>query len=193
MLRQMYQKLRALSASDKAEPALAGVSFAEASFFPIPPDIMLIPMAALRPDRAMRAAFVATIASVLGGLLGYCIGAFFMDTLGKPLMDFYGYSDKLTEFQASYAHYGLAIILLKGLTPIPFKLVTIASGLAKFDLVTFILASLVTRGARFALVSWLSARFGPSIEPFIEKQLYWVMGGVALVIVLGFVAAAYLA
>jgi membrane protein YqaA with SNARE-associated domain len=193
MLRNLYQKLRALAASDRADQALAGVSFAEASFFPIPPDIMLIPMSATRPERVWRSAAIATVFSVLGGLLGYCIGAFFMDSIGKPLLDFYGYGEKLHRFQESYAHWGLMIILIKGLTPIPFKLVTIASGLAKFDLLTFILASLVTRGARFYLVSWLAARFGPSIEPFIEKQLYWVTGAVALVIIGGFVLAAQFA
>ena len=193
MLRNLYQKLRALAASDRADQALVGVSFAEASFFPIPPDIMLIPMSATRPERVWRSAAIATVFSVLGGLLGYCIGAFFMDSIGKPLLDFYGYGEKLHHFQESYAHWGLMIILIKGLTPIPFKLVTIASGLAKFDLLTFVLASIVTRGARFFLVSWLAAKFGPSIEPFIEKQLYWVTGAVALVIIGGFVVAAQFA
>ncbi|GIU66094.1 YqaA family protein [Candidatus Phycosocius spiralis] len=193
MLRNLYHKLRALAASDRADRALAGVAFAEASFFPIPPDIMLIPMSATRPERVWRSAAIATFFSVLGGLMGYCIGAFFMDSIGKPLLDLYGYGEKLHLFNEAYAKWGLLIILIKGLTPIPFKLVTIASGLAKFDLLTFILASLLTRGVRFFLVSWLAAQFGPSIEPFIEKQLYWVTGAVAVVLIGGFVLAAQFA
>lgn len=193
MLKKMYQKLRELAASKNAEPALAIVSFAEASFFPIPPDIMLIPMSTTRPERAWRSAAIATIASVLGGVFGYCIGMFFMDSIGKPLLDFYGYGTKLAHFQEAYAEWGLWIILIKGLTPIPFKLVTIASGLAHFNFLTFVLASAVTRGARFALVSWLSAKFGPKIEPFIEKQLYWITGALALIIIGGFFLAAHFA
>jgi membrane protein YqaA with SNARE-associated domain len=193
MLKQSYQKLRALAASEKAEPALAMVSFAEASFFPLPPDIMLIPMVVARPDRAWRSAAIATIASVLGGILGYLIGMFLMDGIGKPLLDFYGYGARLDDYNAAFAKYGTAIILIKGLTPIPFKLVTIASGLAHFNLAIFIAASVVTRGARFFLVAGLTKKFGPAIEPFIEKQLYWITGALALIIIAGFFAAAHMA
>lgn len=186
MLRKLYQKLRNLAASDKAEPALAAVSFAEASFFPIPVDVMLLPMAAIRPDKAMRAALITTIFSVLGGIAGYGIGMFLMDSIGKPLLDFYGYGAKLAHFQEQYQKWGVLIIFIKGLTPIPFKLVTIASGMAHFNFLYFVLASIVTRGARFFLVAWLAKKFGPSIEPFIEKQLYWVTGALAVIIILGF-------
>jgi membrane protein YqaA with SNARE-associated domain len=192
MLKRFYQKLRALAASDRAEPALAMVSFAEASFFPLPPDIMLIPMVTTRPEQAWRSAAIATIASVVGGICGYMIGMFLMDSIGKPLLDFYGYSDKLAAYNATFQKWGLMIILIKGLTPIPFKLVTIASGLAHFNLAIFIAASIVTRGLRFFLVAWLAKKYGPSIEPFIERQLYWITGGLALVIVIGFYAAAHL-
>jgi membrane protein YqaA with SNARE-associated domain len=191
MLKNLYQKLRAVAASDKAEPALALVSIAEASFFPIPPDIMLLPMVTIRPERAWRFAAVATIASVIGGILGYLIGMFLMDSIGKPLLDFYKYGDKLDAYNAAFAQYGLMIILIKGFTPIPFKLVTIASGMAHFNLAIFIAASVVTRGARFFLVAGLAKKFGPSIEPFIEKQLYWVTGAVAIVVILGFYAATH--
>lgn len=193
MLKQFYQKLRDLAASDRAEPALAVVSFAEASFFPLPPDIMLIPMVTTRPERAWRSAAIATIMSVLGGILGYFIGMFLMDGIGKPLLDFYGYGDKLAAYNASFEKWGLMIILIKGLTPIPFKLVTIASGLAHFNLAIFIAASVVTRGARFFLVAALAKKFGPTIEPFIEKQLYWVTGALALIIIGGFYAASHMA
>jgi membrane protein YqaA with SNARE-associated domain len=191
MLKNLYQKLRDLAGSEKAEPALALVSFAEASFFPIPPDIMLLPMVTIRPERAWRSAAIATIASVIGGIFGYFIGMFLMDSIGKPLLDFYHYGDKLDAYNAAFEKYGLMIILLKGFTPIPFKLVTIASGLAHFNLAVFIGASLITRGARFFLVAGLAKKFGPSIEPFIEKQLYWVMGGILLVIIAGFYAASH--
>ena len=186
MLKKLYQKLRDLSASPKADPALAAVSFAEASFFPIPVDVMILPMATMRPKSWVRTAIIATIFSVLGGLFGYAIGMFLMDSIGKPLMDFYGYGEKLDDFQKKYQEYGALIIFLKGLTPIPFKLVTIASGMAHYNIWMFILASVITRGLRFALVAWAGARFGPSIEPFIEKQLYWVTGAFAVIIILGF-------
>jgi membrane protein YqaA with SNARE-associated domain len=192
MLKKSYQKLRALAASDKAEPALAMVSFAEASFFPIPPDIMLLPMVTIRPERAWRSAAIATAASVIGGIFGYLIGMFLMDSIGKPLLDFYHYTDKLDAYNAAFEKWGLMIILIKGFTPIPFKLVTIASGLAHFNLAIFVAASVVTRGARFFLVAALAKKFGPSIEPFIEKQLYWVTGAIALVIIGGFFAASHL-
>lgn len=186
MLKKTYQKLRDLSASDKAEPTLAMVSFAEASFFPIPVDIMILPMSTMRPDRWVRTAIIATIFSVLGGCFGYAIGMFLMDSIGKPLMHFYHYDDKLVHFQEQYQKWGALIIFIKGLTPIPFKLVTIASGLAHFNFGIFVLASAITRAARFFLVAWAGAKFGPSIEPFIEKQLYWVTGALAVIIVLGF-------
>jgi membrane protein YqaA with SNARE-associated domain len=193
MLRSLYQRLRTLAASNKAEPALAIVSFAEASFFPIPPDIMLLPMATTRPEKAWRYALIGTIASVLGGILGYSIGMFLMDSIGKPLLDLYGYGAKLGQFNEAYAKWGLMIILIKGLTPIPFKLVTIASGLAHFNFATFVAASVLTRGARFFLVAGLGKKFGPTIEPFIEKQLYWVTGALAIVIIGGFVLATKMA
>ncbi len=186
MLRNMYLKLRELSASKKAEPTLAAVSFAEASFFPIPVDVMLLPMAAIKPERAMRAALIATIFSVLGGIAGYGIGMFLMDSIGKPLLDFYGYGEKLIHYQEQYQKWGTLIIFIKGLTPIPFKLVTIASGLAHFNFLYFVIASIITRGARFFLVAWLAKKYGPKIEPFIEKQLYWVTGAFAIIIILGF-------
>lgn len=193
MLKNLYQKLRTLAGSDRAEPALAMVSFAEASFFPIPPDVMLLPMVTIRPERAWRSAAIATLGSVVGGIFGYLIGMFLMDSIGKPLLDFYHYSDKLDAYNAAFEKWGLMIILIKGFTPIPFKLVTIASGLAHFNFAIFVAASVVTRGARFFLVAGLAKKFGPTIEPFIEKQLYWVTGAIALIILAGFFAAAQMA
>lgn len=186
MLNKTYEKLRQLAKSDKAEPALAIISFAEASFFPIPPDIMLLPMASLRPENAWRSAIICTIASVLGAIVGYGIGMFLMDSVGKPLMDLYGYADKLHHFEQSYQKWGALIILIKGLTPIPFKLVTIASGLAHFNFAIFLVTCTITRAGRFFLVAALAKKYGPSIEPFIKKQLYWVTGALALIIIFGF-------
>lgn len=186
MLKNLYLKLRTLAASEKANPALAIVSFAEASFFPIPPDVMILPMAATNPKNWWKTAAIATVASVLGAVFGYFIGLFLMDTVGKPLMEFYGYAEKMVHFNEQFQKYGALVILIKGLTPIPFKLVTILSGMTKFNFLIFVLSCAITRGARFFGVAWLAQKFGPSIEPFIEKQLYWVTGAVAFFIVFGF-------
>jgi len=155
MLRPLYDKVIDLSASRHALPALATVSFAESSFFPVPPDVLLVPMALARPERARLYAFVCTIASVLGGLAGYAIGALLYDTLGKWLISIYGYGDGIEAFREAYAAWGSWIILIKGLTPIPYKIVTIASGFAGYDLLAFTVLSLITRGARFFLTAEL--------------------------------------
>ena len=184
----MYDRLMAEAVKPRAERVLAVVSFAESSFFPIPPDVMIVPMVLANPARAWRIALVATIASVVGGLFGYAIGYFLFETLGNLLFNFYGLQDKAHAFQTSYQHWGLWIILIKGLTPIPYKLVTITSGAAHFSLPVFIAASIVTRGARFFLLSALLRSFGPSIRDFIERRLTLVTSAFAAAIVLGFLA-----
>jgi membrane protein YqaA with SNARE-associated domain len=171
---------------------LGGVSFAESSFFPIPPDAMIVPMVLARPDRAWRIAMVATLTSVAGGLFGYAIGYFLLETLGQWIIAAYGLAEKLGEFQASYAEWGLWIILIKGLTPIPYKLVTIASGVAQFSIPVFVAASIATRGARFFLVAALLRAFGPPIRDFIERRLTLVTTAFVLAVVGGFVALRYL-
>ncbi|WP_191060246.1 YqaA family protein [Geminicoccus harenae] len=188
MLRRTYDRLMREADRPGAERALAAVSFAESSFFPIPPDVMIVPMVLANPDRAWRIATIATVASVVGGLFGYAIGYFLFETLGNLLFDLYGLQDKAQAFQHSYQEWGLWIILIKGLTPIPYKLVTIASGAAHFALAVFIGASVVTRGARFFLLAVLLRRFGPSIRDFIERRLTLVTSTFAAAIVLGFVA-----
>ena len=155
MLRRIYDWIITLSASRHAMPALAIVSFTESSFFPIPPDAMIIPMVLADPKRAWRIALVATAASVLGGLAGYAIGYYLYETLGQWLISLYGLGEDFDAFRAAYAEWGLWIILIKGLTPIPYKLVTIASGVAAYDVSAFILASIVTRGVRLTSVSML--------------------------------------
>ncbi|WP_080672289.1 YqaA family protein [Bradyrhizobium japonicum] len=168
---------------------MGAVSFAESSFFPVPPDVMLIPMSLARPQRAWLYAAICTVTSVLGGVVGYAIGALLFDSVGQWLIQVYGLADKVDAFRASYAEWGAVIILLKGLTPIPYKLVTITSGFAGYNIILFILCSIVARGGRFFVVAILLNRYGDWIRVRIERHLgLWVALG-AIVLVLGFVVA----
>jgi membrane protein YqaA with SNARE-associated domain len=186
MLHRLYMRTLALAASPRAPWWLAAIAFAESSFFPIPPDALLIPMALARPDRAWRLAAICTAASVTGGALGYAIGYFVFDQLARPLIELYGYGDRFVAFQQLYAQYGLWVILIKGLTPIPYKIVTIASGAAKFSFPVFMAASLVTRGARFFIVATLIRAFGDPVRDFIERRLTLVTSLLAAGVVGGF-------
>jgi membrane protein YqaA with SNARE-associated domain len=192
MFQRLYDWTLSLATHRHAMCALAVVSFVESSVFPIPPDALLIPMVLADRARAWRMAAVCTVASVLGGILGYAIGYFLFETVGRPILDFYGYQEEFQRFADAYNEWGLWIILIKGLTPIPYKLVTIASGVAHFDPVVFLLASIATRGARFFLVAALLRRFGPPIRGFVEKNLTAVATTALLLIVGGFVAVKYL-
>src|SRR6201991_4770749 len=168
---------------------MAAVAFAESSFFPVPPDVMLIPMSLARPQRAWVYAATCTVASVLGGILGYAIGALLYDSVGHWLISLYGLADKIESFRASYAEWGALIIIGKGLTPIPYKLVTITSGFAGYNIWLFILCSIIARGGRFFVVAILLNRYGDLIRSELEKRLgLWVAIGAA-VLVLGFVIA----
>lgn len=187
MLRRLYDKVLALAASRRAPWWLAAISFAEASFFPIPPDVLLVPMALAQPRRALQFALICTLASVAGGAFGYWIGHTLYDLVAKPVLAFYHYEAAYARFAASFAEYGLEVILLKGLTPIPYKIVTIAAGAAKFDFWTFMAASLLTRGGRFFLVTILLHFFGTLVREFIERRLTLVTTLVALAIIAGFV------
>jgi len=191
MLRKLYDKIIALSESRQALPALAAVSFAESSFFPVPPDALLIPMALARPDKARLYALVCTIASVVGGIFGYFIGAFLYDTLGKWLISIYGHGDSVDAFRAAYAEWGSWIILIKGMTPIPYKIVTITSGFAGYNFFMFVLLSIVTRGARFFIEAELLRIYGEPIREFIEKRLTLVTTGFLAAIVGGFLIFRY--
>ena len=188
MIRRLYEWILALAAKPSAPYALGAVAFAESSFFPVPPDAMMVPMAVSRPDRVWLYATIATVASVLGGLLGYAIGALLFDSVGVWLFNLYGLADKAETFQASYATYGHWVILLKGLTPIPYKLVTITSGFAHYSLFWFTVLSVVTRGARFFLLAALLGRYGVGIRAVLDRHLNVVAGLFAAVIILGFVA-----
>ena len=192
LLKRLFDRIMELSAGKHALWLLAAVSFAEASFFPIPPDPVLAAIVLARRDRVWVAALVCTLASVLGGLAGYAIGAGLYEAIGRPVIDFYHLQDAFDQFQQRFDEWGGWIIVAKGLTPIPFKLVTIASGVVHLDLVTFVLASLVTRGLRFLIVAWLFYRFGPQARAIIDEHFSKVMiAGTALVI-LGFVLIVYI-
>jgi membrane protein YqaA with SNARE-associated domain len=192
MLRRLYDRVLALAGSRQAPWWLAAIAFAESSFFPIPPDVLLVPMALARPQRAWRLAAICTAASVTGGMLGYFIGYELFDVVAGPLLRAYHYEDAFARFQQTYDRYGVYVILIKGLTPIPYKIVTIASGAAKFDFTTFVLASFVTRGTRFFLLAALVRYFGEPVRTFIEKRLALVTSLVAVGIVAGFVLIRYL-
>src|SRR5262249_40356938 len=192
MLRRLYDWIMRLAGSRHALPALAAVSFAESSFFPVPPDAMLVPMVLARPDRAWLLAGVCTIASVVGGLAGYAIGYFLFETAGRFVIDTYRYQSDFGAFRDAFNRWGLWIILIKGMTPIPYKLVTIASGLAGFSLPVFIAASIVTRGARFFLVAGLLRLYGAPVRTFIERYLTFVTTAFVVLIVAGVIATRYL-
>jgi membrane protein YqaA with SNARE-associated domain len=192
MLRRLYNKVMMLAEGPQAMKWLAIISFAESSFFPVPPDAMIVPMVLARPGQAWRIAAVCTVASVIGGFFGYAIGFFLYESIGRLIVDFYGYQEAFLKFQHQFQEWGLWIILIKGLTPIPYKIVTIASGVAHFAPLVFALASLVTRGARFFLVAALLKAFGPPLRTFIERYLTLVTTGFALLIVGGFIALKYI-
>jgi membrane protein YqaA with SNARE-associated domain len=191
MLRRLYDWCIAAAGKPHATWLMGFVSFVESSFFPIPPDVMLIPMSLARPDKAYFYALVCTLTSVAGGVLGYFIGAVLYDSLGLWLIQLYGYGDKVESFREAYAEWGAWIILLKGLTPIPYKIVTIASGFAGYSLPMFILLSIIARGGRFFLLAFLLHRYGPQARAIIEERLgFWVTVG-AVVLVGGIIAAVY--
>jgi len=192
MLRKMYDWCVATAGKPFATWAMGFVSFVESSFFPIPPDAMLIPMCLARPDRAYYLATVCTLASVAGGILGYAIGYFLYDTLGLWLMQLYGYGAKVEAFREAYREWGAWIILLKGMTPIPYKIVTIASGFTAYPIVPFILLSVVARGMRFYLVAFLIYRYGERARGIIEERLGLWTTIAAVLLIGGFVAAVYL-
>src|SRR5271168_5478427 len=189
MLRRIYDWCIDAAHKPYALWILAAVAFAESSFFPVPPDVMLIPMSLARPARAWLYASVCTATSVLGGLLGYAIGALLYDSIGHWLIEFYGLGGKVEAFRASYAQWGALIIIGKGLTPIPYKLVTITSGFAGFNIWLFILCSVIGRGMRFFIGAILLNRYGDVIRAEIEKRLGLWLTAFVLIIASGFVVA----
>lgn len=174
LLHQMYDLMLRLSAHNKAMFFLFLVSFAESSFFPIPPDVMIIPMVLATPNKAWRIAGLATVASVLGGYFGYIIGAGFFDLIAKPILEMYNALEQFKEFEKYYHEYGAWIVFGAGLTPFPYKIITIASGAVHLDLMVFTVASVLARGMRFFFVAWLLKKYGEPMKVFIEKNLGWL-------------------
>lgn len=194
MLRRLYDWTMSLAATRHAEKALFGVSFAESSFFPIPPDILLIPMVLSRRESWFRAALVCTVASVLGAFLGYAIGMFLFETIGQPILAFYGKAESFAEISAWYNNtsWGSWAILFAAITPFPYKVLTIFSGTTGFNLVAFTLISIVGRGFRFFLVAGLLYWFGQPIRDFIEKYLGLLFTLFVVLLAGGFYAVKYL-
>jgi membrane protein YqaA with SNARE-associated domain len=192
LLRRLYDWCLEAAHKPHAMWTMSAVAFAESSFFPVPPDFMLIPMSLARPERAYVMAAWCTVASVIGGLFGYAIGALLYDSVGAWLIHFYGYGDKVEAFRAAYAQWGALIILLKGLTPIPYKIVTITSGFAGYNLALFVVFSIISRGTRFFVLAFLLHRYGERARHIIEKQLGLWAFGLAALVVIGIVAALYL-
>lgn len=192
MLRRLYDWVIALSGTRQAPWALAIVSFVESSVFPIPPDVMLVPMCLANRRKALFYATICTLASVAGGFLGYAIGYYLWEAVGSWVIQTYGLGAKFDEFHKAFAEYGWWIIILKGMTPIPYKLITIASGVAHFPLLAFAVASVLSRAMRFFLIAGLLHFFGEPIRLFIEKYLTLLTTAFAVLLVGGFVALRYL-
>lgn len=192
MIRRLYDWTLSLAQSPYALWALAVVAFIESSFFPIPPDVLMIPMIIARPSRAFLIAGVATLASVLGGLFGYFIGFALFETIGQPIFDFYGKADAVAEFSANFNEYGAWAVLIAGITPFPFKVITIMSGVTGLSLPVFIVSSIIARAFRFFLVAALLWKFGEPIRDFIERRLGLVFTVFCVLLVGGFFAIGYL-
>lgn len=174
LIHKTYDTMLSLSAKDHAMLFLFLVAFAESSFFPIPPDVMIIPMVLATPQKAWRIAGLATFASVIGGYFGYIIGSCFFDLIAKPLLEMYDALDQFKEFENYYHLYGAWIVFGAGITPFPYKIITIASGVVHLDLFIFTIASVLARGIRFFLVAWLLKKYGAPMKVFIEKNLGWL-------------------
>ena len=192
MLRSLYARAIALSASPLAPLWLGLIAFAEASFFPLPPDLLLVPMVIARPRHAWALAAICTAGSVAGGCLGYLIGAELLDRIAMPILRAYHAEAALGNFHTMYARWGMWVILVKGLTPIPYKLVTIASGAAHFNFGVFVAASFVSRGTRFFLEAALLRRYGDAARDFIERRLGLVTTAFLALLVAGVVALRFL-
>ncbi|SKA18871.1 YqaA family protein [Consotaella salsifontis] len=192
MLRRLYDWVMSLAATRYAEAALGVIAFIESSFFPIPPDALIIPMALSERRKWVRIGLVATVGSVLGAYLGYAIGAVFYDVVGRPLIEFYGKAEAFNQLKGWYDEWGGWAVLFAALTPFPYKVMTIFSGVVKLDLLTFTAVSIIGRGIRFFLVAWLLSRFGAPIQTFIEKNLGLLFTLFMVLLIGGFVAVRYM-
>ena len=192
MIRQLYDWTISLAEHPRALWALALVAFVEASVFPIPPDILMIPMIIAAPKRAFAIATVATVASVLGGMLGYFIGWGLFESVGKPVLDFYGKSDEFSRFSERYNQFGPWAVLIAGVTPFPYKVITILSGSTGLSVPVFILSSVIARSIRFFLIAGLLWKFGSPIRDFIERRLGLMFTLFVVILLAGFYAVRYL-
>ncbi|MGV0818449.1 YqaA family protein [Martelella sp. AMO21009] len=171
MLRRLYNWTLSLAANRNAERVLFGISFAESSFFPIPPDVLLIPMVIARPAKWFRIALICTIASILGAIAGYLIGMFLFEQVARPILDFYGKQDSFEKIAEWYNTWGGWGVLFAAITPFPYKVLTLFSGATGLNFGIFFLVSVIGRSFRFFLIAWLLNRYGPPIRDFIEKYL----------------------
>ncbi len=192
MIRQLYNWTISLAEHPRALAALAFVAFIESSVFPIPPDILMIPMIIARPSRAFVIAAVAMFASVLGGLLGYYIGWGLFESVGRPVLEFYGKSDQFDVFAQRYNEFGAWAVLVAGVTPFPYKVITILSGSTGLNLPIFIISSILARGLRFFLIAALLWKFGAPIRDFIERRLGLMFTLFVVILLGGFYAVRYL-
>lgn len=188
LTRRIYDHTLNLASRKNALTWLFVISFIESSFFPIPPDIMIIPMVLATPKEAYKIAGVATVASVLGGYFGYFIGVYGFELIARPLLEFYGYMKQFGEFENYYHEYGAWIVFGAGITPFPYKIITIASGVVRLELVVFTIASVIARGMRFYFIAWLLKRFGDPMKVFIEKNLNLLSILFLLLLIGGFAA-----
>lgn len=191
-IHDLYQWTLRISGHKNATAGLAAVSFTESSFFPIPPDIVLIPMCVARRDKAFYYAFICTVSSVIGGFFGYAIGYFLFETIGEPILKFYAATESFETLKQTYDQWGGWIIVAKGMTPIPYKILTILSGALHQNLMVFAVASVVARAMRFYLVAALIWKFGAPIQAFIEKRLMLMTTLFLVLLIGGFVAIKYM-
>ncbi len=192
MLRRLYEWTLEKAGHRHAERWLAFISFVESSFFPIPPDVLLAPMCLARPERAFRFAFICTVASVIGALLGYAIGLFLFETVGQWILSAYGLTEQFETFREAFNEQGWLIVLLAGFTPLPFKVITIAAGATAMPLHILIFASVIARSARFYLVAALLWKFGPPMKKLIDRHFGLITAAGGILLVGGFVAIKYL-
>jgi len=192
MLRGLYNWTMGLAGHRHALWALAIVSFAESSIFPIPPDILMIPMILARPNRAFLIASVCLIASVLGGIAGYAIGALFYDQIGAPILAALGKADAMAEFNTRFNDLGFWPVLIAGLTPFPYKVITIMSGWTGLPLGTFIVTSIIARGIRFFVIAALLRQFGAPLRDFIERRLGLMFTVIIIILLGGFYAVRFM-
>lgn len=192
MLQRLYDWTMSAAAHRHAPVTLFGVSFVESSFFPIPPDVMLVPMVLAQREKAWWFATIATLGSVVGGIFGYAIGYFLFELIGQPILNFYGFTESFNQFASRYNDYGAWIVFIAGVTPFPYKVITIASGATQLNFFVFMVASLLARGLRFFLVAGLLYWFGRPVRDFIEQRLGLVTTIFTVLLVGGFIVIKYL-